>query len=291
MFDSKNTYWAGKGKYRDFIENLAEKMPGHGYTSNVYVNIYLVMAHLYYDVYNNGGGNIEDCFAKDFQNRVKPYLDNEVSLQPFINEDFAKMEEMVNVAFEFIIDKDLDFPIYRKWCNHDERVISDVKPVGEWSQKGYWFNATFGEPEGFREFCRGYKDITDEIIKAQSEQFVGAVALEYKGIVFDEWTVDSETGGVWGEMCEYCAEKYKEVLSDELSEGGVGACSVKGCDVVGDLCDTKTHYYVDFKPELIKPIFTKQLSELDDVIRSCEIASKKGESRSVEKNITDKERA
>lgn len=81
-----------------------------------------------------------------------------------------------------------------------------------------------------------------------------ASAIEYKGVVFDDWTVDKETGGIWGEMCQCCADKYKDVLSEELSDGGVGACSVKGCDVVGADSDNERHYYVDFKPELIKPL-------------------------------------
>lgn len=94
------------------------------------------------------------------------------------------------------------------------------------------------------------------------EQLKDAVALEYKGIVFDEWTVDEETGGIWGEMCECCADKYKDVFVNELSDGGVGACSVYGCDVVGADHMEERNYYVDFRPELIKPLNEKQLEEL-----------------------------
>ena len=78
------------------------------------------------------------------------------------------------------------------------------------------------------------------------------ILLEYKGLSFDEWTIDPDTGGIWGEMCECCAEKYKHILKDELSGGGMGACSVKGCSNVGADIDTENHYYVDFKPELVK---------------------------------------
>lgn len=89
-----------------------------------------------------------------------------------------------------------------------------------------------------------------------------ATAIEYKGIVFDNWTVDEETGGVWGEMCQCCAEKYKDLLKDELEDGGCGACSVKGCDVVGDDDDIEM-FYVDFKPEIIKPLNREQLLALE----------------------------
>lgn len=79
------------------------------------------------------------------------------------------------------------------------------------------------------------------------------VLLEYKGIVFDEWSIDEDTGAIWGEMCECCVEKYKDVLKDELAEDGAwGACSVKGCERTGDNEDSRGNYYVDFKPQLVK---------------------------------------
>lgn len=48
-------------------------------------------------------------------------------------------------------------------------------------------------------------------------------------------------------MCESCAKKYREILEDELSPCRTGTCSVKNCDA-----DTNNHYYVTFKPELIR---------------------------------------
>lgn len=99
-----------------------------------------------------------------------------------------------------------------------------------------------------------------------AEQLKDAVALEYKGIIFDDWAVDAsgDGQGIWGEMCECCAEKYKELLSDELDNAGaVGACSVKGCNVVGADSDNAAHYYIDFKPELIKPLSKEQVMALE----------------------------
>ena len=63
-------------------------------------------------------------------------------------------------------------------------------------------------------------------------------------------------------MCQDCAEKYKGELFDELSPGGVGTCSVKDCYVLGADSANEAHYYVDFKPELIKPLTKEQLYEL-----------------------------
>lgn len=164
MFDMKNTYWNNNGKYQDFINELTDRTPGHGYTSNVYANIYLVMAHLYYDAYNNGGGNIEDAYAKDFRYRVEPYLGDKVKIKAFLDVDSAKMEDMVNIAFEFIKDKNLEFPIYSFWCNHEAQMISEHKPEGELAEKGYWFELTFGEPEEMDKYktnwCSKYQDVS-----------------------------------------------------------------------------------------------------------------------------------
>lgn len=80
------------------------------------------------------------------------------------------------------------------------------------------------------------------------------VLLEYKGILFDEWTVGKTDGkeSVWAEMCECCAGKYKDLLDEELDDGAMGACSVKCCENVGTDMDREHHYYVDFKPELVR---------------------------------------
>lgn len=166
MFDMKNTYWNNNGKYQEFIDGLTDRTPGHGYTCNVYANIYLAMTHLYYDAYNNGGGNIEDNYAKDFHIRVEPYLGDKVKLKAFLDVDSEKMEDMVNIALEFIKDKNLEFPIYSFWCNHEAKMISEHKPEGEIAEKGYWFELTFGEPEEMDKYktswCSKYQDVTVE---------------------------------------------------------------------------------------------------------------------------------
>lgn len=100
------------------------------------------------------------------------------------------------------------------------------------------------------------------------EQLKNAAGLEYKGIVFDDFAIDAsgDGGGVWAEMCQCCAEKYKDLLSDELDDAGaMGACSVDGCGVVGADCEYEHHYYVDFKIELIQPLSLEQLLEKEGV--------------------------
>lgn len=120
-----------------------------------------------------------------------------------------------------------------------------------------WFAGKLDENFYYSE--RNNQLFIEEMVKeALLKALKNAVAIEYKGIVFDEWTADEN--GIWGEMCQCCTEKYKELLSDELDDGGgMGACSVKGCGVVGADTDYEHHYYVDFKPELIRPLRLEDL--------------------------------
>ena len=106
------------------------------------------------------------------------------------------------------------------------------------------------------------------------EQLKDAFAFEYKGIVFDAWTIDDD-GGIWGEMCDCCIEKHKTLISEELDDvGGFGTCSIRGCDISGNDCENSR--YIDFKPELIHPLSREQLYErypehksLDDKISAA----------------------
>lgn len=120
-------------------------------------------------------------------------------------------------------------------------------------------------------FCtKGY--VLDEVAeirigeeKAAQEPVTlqNAVAIEYKGIIFDDWNVDGETQGVWAEICQCCAEKYGDLIAGELDDAGaIGTCSVDGCDVNGLETENEHHYYIDFKPELIHPLSKEQYEEL-----------------------------
>lgn len=188
MYNINNTYWNHNGKYQRLVDGLSHRAPGHGYTSNVYVNIYLVMAHLYYDAYNNGGGNIQDSYAKDYHNRVEPYLGEKVDIKAFLDEKYEKMETTIDAVLEFIKDKNLDFPIYSFWCNHDMQAISNSEPVGELADKGYWFGATFGEPEEMNRYketwCRKYKDLSGEFLRgAEHNGAEKSITINFRNVI------------------------------------------------------------------------------------------------------------
>lgn len=111
--------------------------------------------------------------------------------------------------------------------------------------------------------------------------------LEYKGILFDDWTIDRETGGIWGEMCQFCAEKFADILQEELSLGGIGACSVEGCHEIGYDNDAPGHYYIDFNPSLIN--FVQKKRELkSDIDAQIDTAQNKRQSYHKFNSSTDK---
>lgn len=161
----KNSYWTGKGEHQDFVNALDEKAPCQGYTSNVFMNCYLAMSHLYYDAYNNGGGNIEDCYLKDFNTYIRPLLPN-FDVFAFISCDERAMERMLNEGLEFLMDKPMDFPVYTVWLNSDGKKFSQIEPTADLTDKEKWGPVTFGMEEDKEEWCRmrrGFsKDVTED---------------------------------------------------------------------------------------------------------------------------------
>lgn len=96
------------------------------------------------------------------------------------------------------------------------------------------------------------------------EKLKDAVAIDYKGVVFDFWTIDDD-GEVVGAICEHCAEQYKDLLDGELcaTEGDLTVCAVKDC---GNVSEAKC-YQVVFKPELIQPLSYTQMQERDNATK------------------------
>lgn len=96
-------------------------------------------------------------------------------------------------------------------------------------------------------------DFLDELLK-------DAAGIEYKGIIFDDWCVDSEFDNIWAEICEDCAKEHMDQIEGELDDAGaIGTCSVLGCNVSGKDTANEHHYYIDFDLDFIKPLSKKQL--------------------------------
>ena len=161
-----NTYWNSNGKHQAFVDALEDRIPAIGYTSNVHVNLFLAMTHLYYDAYNNGGCNIEDNYMRDYRRHVEPYLGNKVDPQAFIDGNFPKMEAMMDLAIEYIQEKNLDFSLSYRWVNHQERLISMVEPSGDINEKAAWFKVSFGDLDDLLAWTKGYRDVSDNFVKS-----------------------------------------------------------------------------------------------------------------------------
>lgn len=166
MAGLKNCYWNENGRDQAFVNALEERIPEYGYTNNVYVNLFIAMSHLYYDAYNNGGGNIEDCYMRDYAQHIKPYMGDKVKVQAFIYGDEIGMEQMMNAAIAYIQDKNLDFPVYSCWVNHMERKLSMVEPGNDFGIKAEWFKITFGDLDEIKNFARGYQDVSESFVKS-----------------------------------------------------------------------------------------------------------------------------
>lgn len=112
--------------------------------------------------------------------------------------------------------------------------------------------------EDQRERFRPQPELTtkEDLFKALES----ASVIEYKGIRFDDWHVDKEYDNVWAEICQDHADKFKDLISGELSDDdAIGTCSVEGCDVNG-MESGKGHYYIDFDWEHIKIVESRTLN-------------------------------
>jgi len=149
----EHSYWADNGTYEDFSKHLEELTPSFGYTSNVNMNIYLAMAHLYYDAYNNGGENIDNHYRQDFETYVSPYLPD-IKISPFIFCDFPEMEKMMDHALEYLHDKDFNFPVLSTWINAGkDGGFSRCEPPADWPNRNDWREVTFGNEKAYDDWC------------------------------------------------------------------------------------------------------------------------------------------
>ena len=102
----ENTYWEEKGKYQTWYDDFSKGLPNFGQTNNDYVNLVINMASLYYDVYNNGGGNIKDGVKDDRIAQVKKHI--VLSKERLYNRDYEYLEKKINEAFEIVMSKSQD---------------------------------------------------------------------------------------------------------------------------------------------------------------------------------------
>ncbi len=121
-------YWNSDGKYQKFVDENLKMIPDMYFTDNEYMNLFIEINNLYYDIYNNGGCN----FKSDKVGRIKSVVKN-FKISKAIS-DYNYLEEITDKIFEYLIDKDLTFENYGFWNEWKNRLISLNKQDGEnWS--------------------------------------------------------------------------------------------------------------------------------------------------------------
>lgn len=124
-----NTYWNSNGKYQAWVDKVEETMPDMYYTNNKHMNVFIAMCNIYYEIYNNGGGNIMDGCYTDALKLIHGFIGKFNSRTAMNNFDY--LEEKTNEVFEKLMDKDLSFENHGFWNEWKESKISMNKQVGE----------------------------------------------------------------------------------------------------------------------------------------------------------------
>lgn len=152
----ENTYWNGKGKHESESKRIAELIPRFGITNNPYLNLFITSSCLYYDIYNNGGCNIKECYQEDIEKYIVPYADEIKSINFKCKLDTIyrnlknkeKLESFMDSIIEFVSNKDLSYDKYVIYYNLKKELLS------------------YDKKEGFEEVTFGNKE---ELEKWQSE--------------------------------------------------------------------------------------------------------------------------
>lgn len=144
----KNTYWNDHGKYQKQADELGTLVPDFGYTDNADLNLFITISKLYHDAYNNGGGNIYDCYARDFERYVLPALPG-IRLDAFTECNEDEIEDYVDRTLEYLAGKNLSCTVYTVFYNYDEMLMSLEKQNGPG-----WMPVTFGYEDDRKQWIR-----------------------------------------------------------------------------------------------------------------------------------------
>lgn len=150
-----NSYWGNNGKYQDELDKLESLKPDYGMTENKYMNLLITISSIYYDVYNNGGGNLRDCYPDRIEKYLVPFATElktirlNVTLNTLIKnfKNDEKLEAFMDEIIMYLQDKDLDFKMYSVFFNHETEELSKVEKEG--------FNRiTFGLEDEYKDWIK-----------------------------------------------------------------------------------------------------------------------------------------
>ncbi|MEI3912484.1 hypothetical protein V6S04_12910 [Bacillus sp. CCNWLW147] len=146
----ENTYWNKNGKHQKEVEKLNKLLPSNGMTKNMYMNLFITVANVYYDVYNNDGCNLADCYEDDIREYIMPFADDIKSLRlnvqmktlirNFKNE--TKLERFMDEVILYLEDKDLNFEMLQVFFSNEKEELSKNMKEG-------FSDVTFGLQEDY----------------------------------------------------------------------------------------------------------------------------------------------
>jgi len=102
------SYWINNGKYEEQSQQIQKDVPTSGHAENIAVELYRCGANVYYEIYNNGGGNM-GCDAH--QNNNHEYSKN-TQLRHIASYgiDTSKLDELVEkMVEEYEIETEHDY--------------------------------------------------------------------------------------------------------------------------------------------------------------------------------------
>ena len=120
-------YWNGHGEEQPYVAMLNQYTPNIGSPTTEPIDLFIAIQRVYYDIYNNGGGNL---FDRD--QPLKAYVD---TVKKAIAFDLRKaadsktyLEEKTTEAFRLVkshpLDEVLNFPIYTVYQNWDGSTLA-----------------------------------------------------------------------------------------------------------------------------------------------------------------------
>lgn len=146
----ENTYWNENGKHQKEVEKLNKLLPSNGMTKNMYMNLFITVSNVYYDVYNNDGCNLADCYEDVIREYIMPFADDIKSLRlnvqmktlirNFKNE--TKLERFMDEVVLYLQDKDLNFEMLQVFFSNEKEELSKNMKEG-------FSDVTFGLQEDY----------------------------------------------------------------------------------------------------------------------------------------------
>lgn len=151
----EKSYFNGTGYYQDIVSKLERLTPNIGYTSSKWLNVFICLGKLYHDYYNNGGGNIEDCYLRDVELYIRP-LFPAFNVTPFIDGPEEAVERQMDIVLNVlgrVSDNEFQTELFSLWFNDQDKLLS-FDPVSKADGLPEWHKVTFGSQKHQLDWCK-----------------------------------------------------------------------------------------------------------------------------------------